>query len=60
MCKSEHHHHGGWCGCGCGGGFKRRFFTREEKNAMLENYLKDLKAEMEAVEAKIKRLKEEK
>ncbi|HHW29616.1 MAG TPA: DUF5320 domain-containing protein [Syntrophomonadaceae bacterium] len=60
MCKSEHHHHGGWCGCGCGGGFKRRFFTREEKIAKLENYLKDLKAEMEAVEAKIKRLKEEK
>lgn len=61
MCRSEHHYHGGCgCGCGCGGGFNRRFFTREEKIAKLENYLKDLKAEMEAVEAKIKRLKEEK
>ena len=57
MCKHEHHHHGG---CGCGGGFRRRFFTKEEKIAKLENYLKELKAEAAAVEAEIKRLKEEK
>ncbi len=56
MCKHEHHHHGGCC---CGG-FKRRFFTKEEKIAKLESYLKDLKAEAAAVEAEIKRLKEEK
>ncbi|MFY9140104.1 MAG: hypothetical protein WBJ83_03865 [Thermacetogeniaceae bacterium] len=59
MCRSGHYHHGG-CGCCCGGGFNRRFFTKEEKIAKLENYLKDLKAEMAAVEDKIKRLKEEK
>lgn len=47
-------------GCRCGGGFKRHFFSREEKIAKLESYLKDLKAEAEAVEAKIRCLKEEK
>ena len=61
MCRSEHHYHGGCgCGCGCGGGFNRRFFTREEKIANPKNYLKYLKAQIGAVEAKIKRLKEEK
>lgn len=62
MC--DHDHHGKavscGCGCGCGGGFKRRFFSRQEKIAKLEDYLKDLKAETEAVEAKIRCLKEEK
>lgn len=48
------------CGCGCGGGFSRRFFSRQEKITKLEGYLKDLRAETEAVEAKIKCLKEEK
>jgi hypothetical protein len=63
VCRSErHHHHGGGCGCGCGcgGGLKRRFFSREEKIAKLEGYLKDLKAEAESVEAKIRCLKDEK
>lgn len=59
MCKSDHHL-GGGCGCGCGGGFKRRFYSREERIAKLESYLKDLNAEAEAVEAKIRCLKEEK
>jgi hypothetical protein len=33
----------------CCGGFERRFKTREEKLAGLEEYLKDLETEAEAV-----------
>lgn len=62
MCGCTDDHHGRYReSCCCGGDrFKRRFFTREEKIAMLEDYLKDLQAEMKAVEAKIKRIKEHK
>ena len=58
----------GSCGCGCGcrcncsgeGGFKRRYQTRAEQIAELEPYLKDLKAEVRAVEEKLADLKRKK
>jgi len=60
-CTDSHHHSHYRESCCCGGErFKRRFFTREEKISMLEDYLKDLQAEMKAVEAKIKRIKDHK
>jgi hypothetical protein len=59
-----HQHH---CGhgerCGCHGGegrrqghFRRRFRTREERLAGLQEYLKQLQAEAQAVEERIARL----
>ena len=54
------------CGCGCRcscsgeGGFKRRYQTRAEQIAELEPYLKDLKAEVRAVEQKLADLKRKK
>ncbi len=60
MCGHQHHGKEVSCGCGCGGDFKRRFFSRQDKIAKLEEYLRDLRAETEAVEAKISCLKEEK
>jgi hypothetical protein len=59
MCGHEHHH-GKADSCGCGCGFNRRFFSKQEKIAKMESYLKELKAETEAVEAKLACLKEEK
>ncbi len=62
---SPHRHHvvGGCC-CGHHGApwpgeraFWRRFATREERLAWLERYLKDLKAEAQAVEERIAELK---
>jgi hypothetical protein len=51
-CGSEHE-----CGCGgdcdCGeyaGGFERQYLTKAEKIAELEDYLGDLKLEVQAVE----------
>lgn len=41
----------------CGGGFGRRFKTKEEKIAGLEEYLKDLEAETAAVREAIADLK---
>ena len=57
-----HHGHGGGCCCGpaaWGPGFPfgRRFPTREERIAWLEEYLKDLQAEAKAVEERIAELK---
>lgn len=55
------HRHGG--SCGCGGGqthFGRRFWTKEEKVAWLEQYLADLQAEAQAVEEHIAAMKGEK
>ena len=50
--------------CGCGAGpwgpgfpFRRRFPTREERIAWLEQYLKELQAEAKAVEERIAELK---
>lgn len=40
--------------------FKRRFLTREEWITLLEKYLKDLRAEVKAVEELLAKLKEEK
>ncbi len=40
-------------------GFVRRFRTKEEKIAALEEYLEALKKEAQAVEEKIRRLREE-
>lgn len=54
------------CCCPCGGylpqapfGFVRRFRTKEEKIAELEAYLEALKKEAQAVEEKLRRLREE-
>ncbi|MGB9825906.1 MAG: hypothetical protein ACPLRU_04460 [Desulfofundulus sp.] len=45
-------------GCHCHGGqFHRHFYSREERLARLENYLKQLQAEVKAVEEKLKELK---
>ena len=72
MCgHGEHHgeHHGSHgCCCGMGGfdhdlgfvagmRFGRRFPTREERIAWLEEYLKELQAEAKAVEQHIADLK---
>jgi hypothetical protein len=57
-------HHGGYgesCCCGegpgPGGHFRRRFPTREERIAWLEEYLKELQAEAKAVEERIAKMK---
>lgn len=47
-------------GCSCEGGFKRRYQTRAEKIAELEEYLKDLKAEAQAVTEELAHLKRKK
>jgi len=65
MCEHERHHghHGGGCRChdesatGPGMRFGRRFPTRDERIARLEEYLKDLQAEAKAVEEHIAELK---
>ena len=69
-CETSHHgrghhhcgcgqgHHGGSCGCGCGGGFGRRFLTKEEKVAGLQEYLENLQKEAQAVEERIAALQE--
>jgi hypothetical protein len=60
----EHHRHHGGASCGhwgegmpAGGGFRRRFFSREERIAELEQYLKDLQAEARGVEEELARLR---
>lgn len=47
-----------WSGaeCGCGGHWHRRFFTREECNARLKEYLESLRTEAQAVEEMIAEL----
>lgn len=47
-CCHSHHH----------GGFHRRSSTTAEKKARLEEYLKELQAEVKAVEEKLKELGE--
>ena len=45
---------GGNCQCGCGnGGFQRRYQTKAEQTSELEEYLKELKAEVQAVEERL-------
>ena len=41
---------GGGCSCNGGNHFRRHYQTKEEQIAELENYLKDLKLEVQAVE----------
>lgn len=49
------------CDCSCeGGGFRRRFQTKAEQTAELQEYLRDLKAEVQAVEERLKDLKRKK
>lgn len=64
MC-GHHGHHGyaGWCCCcppawGPGFPMRWRFPSREEYIAWLEAYLKELQAEVEAVQKRIAELKE--
>jgi len=49
------HHHWGYC-CSPGYG-RRRFTTREEILAELEEYLKELRAEAKGVEEQLERLR---
>ena len=62
--RHGHHRHHGWgCGescdceggeCGCGnGGFQRRYQTKAEQVSELEEYLNELKAEVQAVEERL-------
>lgn len=49
-CRCDH-------GCSCDGGFRRRYQTRAEQIAELSEYLKDLKAEVQAVQERLADLK---
>ena len=58
--RSHHQNSSGACACGCHADqrlaertFWRRFSSREERIAWLEQYLKDLRAEAQAVEERI-------
>jgi hypothetical protein len=68
MCRNEGHghHHGCDCegdNCSCGGdacececgsgGFQRRYQTKAEQISELEEYLNELKAEVQAVEERL-------
>ncbi len=66
MCCDNQSHHNHACGCGhgeeacqCGqtGQFRRRFQTKEEQIASLEQYLAELQAETRAVNERITQLK---
>ncbi len=61
MCCGTRGHHGGFCGCGCGGRerFGRRFMTKEERIAELEEYLENLQKEAQAVQEHIAKLQKE-
>jgi len=48
-CGCGESHAGGECGCG-GHAFERRYQTKAEQKAELEEYLNALKAEVQAVE----------
>ena len=49
---------GGECGCGHGGKFHRRYQTKAEKIAELEQYQNELKTELQAVEEMLADLRE--
>lgn len=57
-CHGHHEHHGG-CSCGHDGdhGFRRRFVSRAERISQLEAYLSELRAEAQAVEEELARLR---
>ncbi len=48
------------CGgsCGCGNGHQAEYLSREEYITRLEEYLVDLKAEIQAVEAELSQLRQ--
>jgi hypothetical protein len=63
-CNERHGHHhgrhhgsgceGGGCECECGGGrFEHHFQTKAEQIAELEEYLGELKVEVQAVEERL-------
>ena len=52
-------HHGGSCDCGGPFHFGRRFWTKDEKTAWLEQYLEELRQEAQAVEERIAAMKGE-
>lgn len=69
--RHQHHRHhscgcgdscgceGGGCECGYGkGGFHRRYQTKAEQIAELEQYLGELRAEVQAVEERLADLRE--
>jgi len=54
-CSCDAGHDECGCGCGCNGGygapsFQRRYQTKAEQIAELEDYLSELKTEVQAVE----------
>lgn len=58
-CGTEQYHnshHGGDCCCGGGKGNWRKFMTKEEKQERLENYAKELEAELSAVKELLEEL----
>ncbi len=57
-CK-QGHHNASRCNCGGPSHFVRRFCTREERIACLEQYLESLRAEVQAVEEHLAALKTE-
>ncbi len=63
MCGHPRHYRHHAYGCCCmepepwGPAFHRRFATREERIARLEEYLKELQAEVQAVQERIAELK---
>jgi hypothetical protein len=56
-CGCGQRHYDGACGCGCSEGFGRRFLTKEEKTAELQEYLEALQKEAQAVEERVTALK---
>ncbi len=64
MCHEHPGHHGHARGCCCQGGgwepdfpFRRRFPTRAERIARLEEYLQELQAEVQAVQEHLAEMK---
>ena len=58
--QEGHGHHGGECCGSFGGGYRRRFMTRAERIAGLEEYQAELTKELEAVAETIQELKRKK
>lgn len=58
--QEGHGHHGSECCCSMGGGYRRRFMTRAERIAGLEEYQAELAKELEAVAEAIQELKKRK
>jgi len=57
--KYHHHHHHGHHGEEHLFGFRRQFFSKEDKINALEAYLKELEAEAQAVREHIENIKKE-